>query len=114
MATSLTGLLEKPMDMYTLTPKYKAHIDSMRLLIRGREDTQAVQIDPELGNVYRGNLTGLLLELRIRREDHFIVMNVNDILSIHDCDADLGMLFIPSQIAMDQMKAIYRQSLNKR
>lgn len=114
MTTSLSGFLDQPVSDYTLTLPYKAHIDSVRVLLKANPSTQRIDIAPELGNVYRGNLTGLLLELGVRREDHFIIMAVNDIASIHDVDAEIGSLYIPSTQAMEQMKNIYRQSLDKK
>ena len=110
--SSLQQAFGKPLESYTLTQGYLAHIDSLRQVLYADQNTVRQVISPELGYVFKGNLTGLLLELKVDRKYHLIIMRVNGISSIHDVDETLGSLRIPSPQVMDQIMQIYKQSLN--
>lgn len=112
--SSLREMMDAPVDQYTLTPGYRSHIESLKQILRFDPNTQAVAIPPETGYQFRGNLTGLLLQLKLPRNYHFVVMRTNGIDSIHDIDETRTVLYIPSIQVMDQMMKLYQQSLTKK
>lgn len=52
---------------------------------------------------------GLLLHYGARLEDHYIIMRVNDLTSLHSVDDNLEVLHLPSTSAIQQFKQMYMQ-----
>lgn len=106
-----TKFVEQP-DEYTLSDDYKAYIESLVPMLRAREDTVRLDLDPEKGYLYRFDLTSFLLDNHVALEDHLLIMRVNGLTSAHEIDEYTTSLLIPDQSLIAQLKQIYRTRLD--
>lgn len=111
MATLLDRYMATPPDSITLTESYWTFIESMLNVIKNDPATQTVYISPEVGYLFRFNMTGFLLENSVPLEDHRLVLRVNGLSSVHDIDEFTTSLRIPDASTIARFKQIYRTSL---
>ena len=57
---------------------------------------------------YQGDLFGLLLDLKIDKRYHHVVMRVNDLYSPADFTGDINQIVIPNLAQVDMTKNIYQ------
>lgn len=113
MASSLAGLLSLSSTRFRETLKYKSFIESLRGVLLRDPATSAIMVPKELTYLYRGDLTGLLLELKIPKTEHYIVMRVNQLTSIHQVDSTLSVIYRPDSTTINRFEQLYKQSLGK-
>lgn len=113
MTNSLTGLLGSAPRDFTLTTRYRANIDTLRGYFKQHPQTELITIPAEEAYLYRGDLTGLLLARGIPLEDHYLIMRVNELTSIHSIEAETITLTVPSPDTINQFKKNYLQGIKK-
>lgn len=113
MANSLTGILGYAPRDFTQTTRYRANVDSLRTYFKEHPKSEIVTVTPEEAYLFRGDLTGLLLSKGFPLEDHYLIMRVNDLTSIHSVDASLTTLLIPAADVINQFKSVYLQGIKK-
>jgi len=111
MATKLDSLQVATPDEYTLSEGYNTFLQSMVGYIRNDPNTRAITIDPEVGYLYKFDLTAFLLSQSVELEDHRLIMMVNGISSRHQIDETMTSLLIPNQALVARLKQIYRTSM---
>lgn len=73
--------------------------------LRTREDTQVIQITPQMAFANRFNIAGLLNDLRVPQEDHYLIAIVNGWDKDEDLD-DVQFVFIPSQNEVARLRKL--------
>lgn len=111
MATKLDTLQVGTPDEYTLSEGYNTFLQSMIGYMRNDPNTRVITIDPEIGYLYKFDLTAFLLSQSVDVEDHRLIMMVNGITSRHQIDETMTSLLIPNQALVARLKQIYRTSL---
>jgi hypothetical protein len=111
MTTKLDTLQVGTPDEYTLSESYNTFLQSMVGYIRNDPNTRVITIDPEIGYLYKFDLTMFLLTQSVELEDHRLIMMVNGISSRHQFDETTNSLLIPNQALVARLKQIYRTSL---
>lgn len=110
MASSVDNMFISKPNTYTQTTKYRGSLETLRAYFLSLSTTQAVAPDRELLHLYRGDLMGLLLHYNARLEDHYIIMRINDLSSLHDVDDDTQILYLPDPESLQAFKLRYIQA----
>lgn len=97
---------------FTLTQDYKTYMESLLNYFRASDSTRQVPVPPEVGYLYRFDLTQFLLANNVPLEDHYLVMRVNGFTSIHQIDETIHQILVPDMALVARFKQIYRTSLN--
>lgn len=112
MATALDSYMVPAPDDYTLTIGYRTYIESLTKYLRENSGTKTVDIPPETGFLYRFDLTLFLLEQSVPLEDHYLILRMNGMTSVHEIDENLNTLLIPNLALVASLKQVYRTSLS--
>lgn len=108
MTSSLNSLMPSAPALYTLTDEYKAYIESIVPILKTTGTIKNIVIPPESGYLYRFDLTSFLLDNSVPLEDHYLVMRMNELTSIHQIDENLNALIVPDQQLLNRLKQVYR------
>lgn len=109
--TALDSMMIASPDEYTLTDDYKTFVESMVGYLRQQSSSNTVVIPPEVGFLFRFDMTRFLLSKNVPIEDHYLVMRVNGITSSHELDETITSLIVPDQALITRLKNIYRTRL---
>lgn len=112
MASSLDSVLIKGSRVFTHSTDYRGSLESLRRYFLMHPSTETISPTKELLFLYRGDLMGLLLHYGARMEDHYIIMRVNDLTSMHSVDDNLAVLHLPDVTTIHAFKQMYMQ-INK-
>lgn len=110
MAEINSLMITQPVD-YSLTEDYKVFIDSLVELFKTTGEYRYVTVNPEESYVHRFDLTQFLIKNSIPIEDHYLIMRMNGITSVHEIDENRTSFIIPDQLLLSRMKQIYRTKL---
>lgn len=99
-----------PPDDYTLSEEYKSFIESLIPTLVNSVNTTVVNVSPETGYLYRGDLTSFLLDhpQNVPIEDHRVIMRMNGMYSSQEFDETCSTLLIPDQFLIGQLKQLFR------
>lgn len=88
-------------------------IESHLSYLRERSVDNVVAVLPYLGNKHEADLFGLLRQLRVRAEHHWIVMRLNDFTSPNQIRSDREFLILPNFDDIEKLRSVF-QTINKK
>lgn len=89
---------------------FKNTLEAHLPYLRASSKSRLVILTDLQGVVYKGNLYGLLNELRVAKYLHWIVMRINGMYSSFDFNADITTLRIPDTAELEQLRMSWKSS----
>lgn len=106
----LTKLANKKAYTDYYDESFKNTLEAHLPTLRNSAKTRTVVISPLQSVVYKGNLYGLLNELRVPSFQHWIVMRLNAMFSSFELDDSISTLLLPDMAELEQLRLSWKAS----
>lgn len=111
MTSPLLSMLQNDGPQYLYSDEYFTFIQSHVEYLRNHPGTSTVRLDPRDVENNIHNFHGLFRRLRIREEDHQLLMLVNRFTDPAQLTTDVKYLYVPDNTIVDRLKNIFRTTL---
>lgn len=102
-------ILNKPTSLVYYEQQFRVLLEDHLTYLKSLTTTRRISIDQQLGYKYEGDLDGLLTQLNIRPEFHFIVMRLNGLTSPQEFNSDrTSTLLIPDNKEIERIRSSYK------
>lgn len=113
MAITLNQMTPKTQASTYFSQGFRRTLEANMAWLRTHPNTTQIAVNPHDSYKYEGDLYGLLLTLGIKREHHWLVMRLNNILRPGDVDPNLTSLLVPDLALVDRMQQMYTTRAKK-
>jgi hypothetical protein len=105
----ILNILNKPSSSVYYEQGFRILLEDHLTYLKGLQTTRKIDIDIQNAYKYEGDLDGLLTQLNIRPELHFIIMRLNNFTSPQEYSPDKTMtLLIPEDKEIDRIRSTYK------
>jgi hypothetical protein len=117
MATAITTAMESlfsiPPEMDTDSPAMRTMLEYHIPYLLGLTTTKAAQINPQAAYKYENDLFGLLQELGIPANLHWLTMRMNGMWGSSDYLRTMLFLYIPDPSDVEKLKSVHQVMVRK-
>lgn len=104
----ILNILNKPTSSIYYEQGFRIHLEDHMTYLKTLASTRKVDISLHNAYKYQGDLDGLLTELKIKPEFHFIIMRMNDFTSPQEYTPDTLILLIPDSGVIEKIRSGYK------
>lgn len=104
-------IFDKSMPKYMRTPAFKTFIETMMGVLTDPNTMVPLPVTPTEGNANRFDLTGFLYDNNIPLAQHYTIMRMNQMDSIHDFNETKQVIYAPSAMVFQQLCVVFESSL---
>ena len=113
MALTLARNLESDGGSVYYSDAWQLMIETHLLFLMSRPDNSVITVAPSAAWRWRGNLTGLLVELQIRPQLRWAVMRMNGMRSVYEYRHEMQRLIVPSSTVIEQLTRVHQTTMAK-
>jgi hypothetical protein len=106
-------IMTKPGTDIWYTDGFRNVLESHLTFFRSSPKLRLVAIDKHMSYKYEGDLYGLMDELGINKQYHFLVMILNGYSHPADYDGNRYELYLPDTSEVDMVKNVHRSKKSK-
>lgn len=108
MVATINTLMEEQGPSVMYDPEFRQVIEDMRTDLIEDEDTQWIDIRPDIANQHDGDFYAVLREYDIPRQMHWIVLRINGYDSPIQFRTENDQILIPSQTKIQSIVRVFR------
>lgn len=89
-------------------PDFHIVLESHMTYLKMLPGTRMMMIEPQVAYRNEGDFNGVLDELRVPKQHHWLTMRMNDLRSPNDFTADMQSIIVPDYAEVDLIRSVYQ------